>query len=181
MPAIWNKHFGSFRAQGYTIAVGEFGGKFGHGGNPRDVVWQNAFVDYLISKNIRDSFYWSWNANSGDTGGILKDDWTNVWQDKVDLLNRLWTLQPTTSGVTISGRVAGNSGRGIPFARVTMTDENGNVRYTQTNPFGYFRFVNVATGATYTFAAKDKRYNFGAAQTLNIADELNNLNFIAQP
>lgn len=181
MPAIWNKHFGSFRGDGYTIAVGEFGGKFGHGGNQRDMVWQNAFVDYLVSKNIRDSFYWSWNPNSGDTGGILKDDWASVWQDKVDLLERLWTLAPTAAAVSISGRVTKSSGRGIALTRVAMTDQSGNVRYALTNPFGYFHFKDVATGETYVFTAKDKRYNFGAAQTLNISDELTNLSFIAEP
>ena len=36
-------------------------------------------------------FYWSWNPNSGDTGGILQDDWTQIWQDKVDNLDRLMT------------------------------------------------------------------------------------------
>jgi len=27
--------------------------------------------------------YWSWNPDSGDTGGILADDWTSVNQNKV--------------------------------------------------------------------------------------------------
>ncbi|MET0430500.1 MAG: calcium-binding protein, partial [Microvirga sp.] len=39
--------------------------------------------------------WWSWNPNSGDTGGILTDDWTNVRQDKLDqlssLLSRIFT------------------------------------------------------------------------------------------
>ncbi len=30
--------------------------------------------------------WWSWNPNSGDTGGILADDWTTVLQNKVALL-----------------------------------------------------------------------------------------------
>lgn len=88
MPQIWTQHFGQF-AGAYTVVPGEFGGKFGQG-NPRDVTWQNAFVDYLISKNMRSAFYWSWNPNSGDTGGILRDDWQTLRQDKVNLLNRLW-------------------------------------------------------------------------------------------
>lgn len=39
---------------------------------------------------MRDVFYWSWNPNSGDTGGILNDDWTTVRQDKVNLLTAFW-------------------------------------------------------------------------------------------
>ena len=30
--------------------------------------------------------YWSWNPNSGDTGGILKDDWQTIDQDKLDVM-----------------------------------------------------------------------------------------------
>src|SRR5581483_942196 len=30
--------------------------------------------------------WWSWNPNSGDTGGILQDDWRTVNQNKVDKL-----------------------------------------------------------------------------------------------
>jgi len=100
MPAIWNAHFGQFKDEGYTIAIGETGGKYGHGGDAKDKVFQNALVDYLVGKDIRHLFYWAWNPNSGDTGGILQDDWTHVWQDKVDLLSRLWgaaTPSPTPS------------------------------------------------------------------------------------
>lgn len=94
MPAIWDLHFGGFAPQ-YAVVIGEFGGKYGHGGNPKDVVWQNKIVDYMIQKNLQSSFYWSWNPNSIDTGGILQDDWQTVWQDKVDLLYRLWNYKPS--------------------------------------------------------------------------------------
>ena len=181
MPAIWNQHFGRFQNDGYALVIGEFGGKFGHGGNPRDVTWQNAFVDYLTGKNIRDSFYWSWNPNSGDTGGILKDDWTNVWQDKVDLLNRLWKVAPGAGRDSIYGRVTTNPGRGISGARVTMTDLSGNARYATTNQSGVHHFTDAATGTTYTLAAARKRFRFDAARSLNISEETNNLNFIARP
>ena len=30
--------------------------------------------------------YWSWNPNSGDTGGIALDDWTTVNQAKQAIL-----------------------------------------------------------------------------------------------
>ncbi|GIV75732.1 MAG: hypothetical protein KatS3mg050_0126 [Litorilinea sp.] len=94
LPAIWEAHFGQF-ADDYPVVIGEFGGRYGHGGDPRDRTWQDALVDYLVQKGIRSSFYWSWNANSGDTGGILQDDWNQVWSDKVALLHRLWGLDGT--------------------------------------------------------------------------------------
>jgi len=81
LPAIWEKHFG-FLAGKYALAIGEWGGRY----QGKDAVWQNAFVDYLAKKGICNSFYWSWNPNSGDTGGVLQDDWRTLRQDKVEML-----------------------------------------------------------------------------------------------
>ena len=88
MPAIWDDHFGSVQAAGNSVAFGEFGGKYG-GGDPRDVAWQNKIVDYQIAKGMCSFFFWSWNPNSGDTGGILNDDWTTVSTAKYNNLKRL--------------------------------------------------------------------------------------------
>lgn len=88
MPAIWDTHFGYLTDQGMTIVPGEWGGKYGNnGGSNKDVVLQNALVSYFKNKHICSSFYWDWNPNSGDTGGILQDDWNTVWQNKMDLLS----------------------------------------------------------------------------------------------
>lgn len=89
MPAVWNSHFGDAQAQGYAVVVGETGGKYGTG-DARDKTFQDALFAYLKGRNLRDVFYWSWNPNSGDTGGILNDDWTTVRQDKVALLQAFW-------------------------------------------------------------------------------------------
>lgn len=101
MPAIWDLHFGQFIDDGHALLLGEFGGKYGQG-DPRDVTWQNALVDYLRGKGVDGGFYWSWNPNSGDTGGILMDDWSSVREDKVFLLQTLWdsdgSAPPTTPG-----------------------------------------------------------------------------------
>jgi endoglucanase len=116
MPAIWDLHYGSFAGQ-HAIVFGEFGGRHGHDGmgrvaNPKDPILQNALVDYMIAKNIQSSFYWSWNPNSTDTGGILQEDWTNVWSDKVALLHRLWNYTP---GAPVHGCSDGkdNDGDGV--------------------------------------------------------------------
>lgn len=90
--AIWTTHFGFLADLDRVIAPGEFGGRYGHGGLAADVVWQDAFIDYLIEKRICHFFYWSWNPNSADTGGLLQDDWSGVWQDKVENLGRLMTV-----------------------------------------------------------------------------------------
>lgn len=89
MSAVWNSHFGDAQTQGYAVVLGETGGKYGKG-DPKDKVFQDSLFAYLKQRNLRDVFYWSWNPNSGDTGGILMDDWTTVRQDKVSLLQAFW-------------------------------------------------------------------------------------------
>jgi len=99
LAADWEVLFGQFSAT-HPVVVGEWGGKYGQGtGGHADAVWQNAFVDYLLSKGIRSSFYWCYTPNSGDTGGIL-DDALQVRADKMALLQRLWgaPVPPTGPG-----------------------------------------------------------------------------------
>jgi endoglucanase len=108
LAADWETLFGQF-SSAHPVVIGEWGGKYGNGtSGAQDVTWQNALVDYLLSKDIHNSFYWTYTPNSGDTGGILiEDDQGNmlVRQDKMDLLRRLWgtsTTQPHDS-LTVFG------------------------------------------------------------------------------
>lgn len=96
LAANWDTLFGQFY-QTHPVVVGEWGGKYGPGtGGQQDITWQNTFVDYLISKGIRNSFYWCYTPNSGDTGGIL-DDNLKVREDKMALLRKLWGTPPTAT------------------------------------------------------------------------------------
>jgi endoglucanase len=85
MPAIWDKHFGYLFGKQAPIIVGEFGGKY----TDSDKVWQDAFVAYLMAHGARSFFYWCLNPNSGDTGGVLQDDWRTPQAGKVALLQKL--------------------------------------------------------------------------------------------
>ncbi|MFD7134357.1 cellulase family glycosylhydrolase [Streptomyces sp. NPDC059894] len=81
MPGIWDKYWGYIFQQNIApVWLGEFGTTLQ---STVDQQWLAALVDYLRSTSAygADSFhwtFWSWNPNSGDTGGILKDDWTTV-------------------------------------------------------------------------------------------------------
>ncbi|WP_295683991.1 cellulase family glycosylhydrolase [uncultured Nevskia sp.] len=107
LKADWDTLFGQFSAV-HPVVIGEWGGRYGQGGvGAADVAWQNALVDYLQGKGIRNSFYWCYTPNSGDTGGIL-DDQLQVRQDKLALLQRHWagassTPAPTPTPVPTSG------------------------------------------------------------------------------
>ena len=99
------------------MVVGEFGGNLDwplrpgqhprsqplepHHARRRRDQWQNAFVDYLVSKGI-EGCYWSINPESGDTAGWYGHaydpisntsgwgEWRAFDQRKTNLLNRLW-------------------------------------------------------------------------------------------
>ncbi len=87
---------------------------------------------------------------------------------------------PTAATVSIGGRVMTMSGRGIVNVRLTLTDSNGQVRTTTTTSFGYYRFDDVQAGETYILSASGKHYAFSQPlQVLNINDETNEINFIA--
>lgn len=81
MPGIWDKYWGYLFKQNIApVWVGEFGTTLQA---TVDQKWLAALVSYLrpTSTYGADSFhwtFWSWNPNSGDTGGILKDDWQTV-------------------------------------------------------------------------------------------------------
>ncbi|EFF91646.1 endoglucanase E1 [Streptomyces sp. e14] len=81
MPGVWDKYWGYvFKQNIAPVWVGEFGTTLQ---STVDQKWLSALVSYLrpTSTYGADGFqwtYWSWNPDSGDTGGILKDDWQTV-------------------------------------------------------------------------------------------------------
>lgn len=91
MPAVWDAHFGQHSLRGHAVVLGEFGGGYGHCATLQDRTWHNALVDYLISRGMTSAFYWTLNPNSTQTGGLLKDDWQTVWEDKYAMLQALFT------------------------------------------------------------------------------------------
>jgi len=81
MPGIWDQYWGYLFKQNIApVWVGEFGTTLTA---TVDQTWLKTLVQYLrpTSQYGGDSFawtFWSWNPDSGDTGGILNDDWTTV-------------------------------------------------------------------------------------------------------
>ncbi len=78
------------------VFIGEFGTKLA---DPKDAPWFEAITAYLAGDFDNDGTsdipagqqgiswtYWSWNPNSGDTGGILADDWLSVHDSKLAYL-----------------------------------------------------------------------------------------------
>ena len=148
MPVIWDQDFGSLHAKGYAIAIGETGGKYGHGGQSNDKIFQNALFSYLVSRKIAHVFYWSWNPNSGDTGGILQDDWTSVWQDKVDLLGKFWSGTSVSSTTTTSSSNTPPSS--VPSAPVTPSLKTLGSSLSITSDWGAGYCAQVTVSNTFS-------------------------------
>jgi endoglucanase len=75
MAPIWNSHFGYIKNLTNTdsaLVVGEWGGTTT---NSLDLTWLNTFSNYLKTNGLTDNFFWAVNPNSGQTGGILQNDW----------------------------------------------------------------------------------------------------------
>lgn len=77
LTAVWDKYWGYIHKKNIApVLLGEFGTKLG---TEKDRLWLETLVSYLgIGSSGISWTYWSWNPNSGDTGGILNDDWTTV-------------------------------------------------------------------------------------------------------
>ena len=80
---------------------------------------------------------------------------------------------------TVTGRVTVNN-RGAATAYVTLLDAAGNERLTRTNPFGYFRFKDVAAGQIIILDTRSKQQQF-APRVVVVNDELTEINITAQP
>lgn len=86
---------------------------------------------------------------------------------------------PTAADASVSGRVTTLEGRGIPRAKVKLTNINGTARHVFTNNFGYYRFAAVPSGHSYTAEVDHKRYGF-LPQLITIKDDIAGLDFIAE-
>lgn len=87
---------------------------------------------------------------------------------------------PTAALITIGGRVTTAGGRAVAGARIIMTDADGGTRTALTNPFGYYRFVDVEVGQTVIFEARHKNRTFAQpTQIVSLEEDTQTVNFTA--
>lgn len=85
MPEIWEEHYDYlYESNTSPIFVGEFGIRNQNAFSGIAYTWFTEFMDFMGDKYSWT--FWTMNPNSGDTGGILQDDWTSVNQWKLDVL-----------------------------------------------------------------------------------------------
>ena len=143
-PAIFADKWGFIYEQDIApIWVGEWGSKLS---DPKDVLWADAITKYLGGETKQLTIdpgelgpswsWWAWNPNSGDTGGILKDDWTTVNYNKIELLQPLmYGLIPTDNGAVSHG--ASNAALGLTSQTLSGASFN-DVLFQNTNGTTWF-------------------------------------------
>jgi endoglucanase len=83
LPAVWDQFWGYLAKEDIApILIGEFGTRLQ---TTSDQQWLQALQGYIRQNSLGWTF-WSLNPNSGDTGGLLLDDWVSVHQAKQDIL-----------------------------------------------------------------------------------------------
>ena len=89
---------------------------------------------------------------------------------------------PTAAGVTVAGRVTTARGGGLVNALVSLTDQNGVVKYVRTGSSGAYQFDDVGTGHTYIITVFSRRFQFdNPTSVISLTDAISDLNFTATP
>ncbi|BFV60954.1 hypothetical protein KCMC57_up60580 [Kitasatospora sp. CMC57] len=160
MPGIWDRNWGYLFQQNIApVWVGEFGTTLQA---TVDQKWLKSLVQYLrpTAQYGADSMswtFWSWNPNSGDTGGILNDDWTTVNTTKDAYLADIKApgfgqsggggsdvqAPSTPTGLTVTGTTATS----VSLSWTASTDNTGVTAY---DVYRGTTLAGTASGTTYT-------------------------------
>jgi hypothetical protein len=163
LPGVWDKHWGYIQEGGIApVWVGEFGTLLV---TTSDQQWYSTLTSYMDLHNL-DWTFWSWNPDSGDTGGILASDWLTVNTNKVTpLVPIMFPLDAASGGgpaFSLSARPASasiNSGAsGTSVITVTPSGGfTGTVTFSASNlPAGVaasFSPISSTSGTTLTLTA----------------------------
>ncbi|MGY4964793.1 cellulase family glycosylhydrolase [Streptomyces sp. 900105245] len=185
MPGIWDRYWGYlFKQNTAPVLLGEFGTTLQ---SAVDQKWLAALVEYLRPTGTygADSFnwtFWSWNPNSGDTGGILKDDWQTVDTVKDGYLASVKAPgfggggsggDTTAPSVPTGLRVTGTTASSVSLTWSASSDDTGVAGYDVYRGTGKAGSVTgtsftdsgltAGTAYDYTVRARDSAGNTSAA------------------
>ena len=104
---VWRPNWFYIHEQNIApLLVGEWGGRLGQ--DARQDRWMAALRDLMIDNGIHHTF-WCLNPNSGDTGGLLLDDWTSWDETKYNQMLKpaLWQHNGKFVGLDHQVRLGG--------------------------------------------------------------------------
>lgn len=140
LPGVWSKHWGYLVENNIApVYLGEFGTK---NQTMSDGQWFRSLAGYIGANSLSFTF-WCLNPDSGDTGGILQDDWRTVNQDKQNVLQSLLAPLVGTGG-------SGGGGGTAPAApgSVSAAPGDGQATITWAAPSGTVTGYNLYRAAT---------------------------------
>lgn len=151
MPAVWDQHWGYLYKDSIApVLLGEFGSRLA---TTSDQQWFSSMIAYLKATGMSWTF-WSWNPNSGDTGGILNDDWQTPIQAKVGPLQTVQApigTKPTPIPSPTPTPVPTATPRPTPTPQPTATPIGAiacKVTYAVTSDWGAGFVTNVTIANT---------------------------------
>lgn len=95
----------------------------------------------------------------------------------VDMGSFEFNSQPVNISSTLSGQVFGVNRNSIANVRIQLINQNVETRFAATNPFGFFRFVNLPTNSVYTIECFGKRGEFQRQQVVFAEELIEYINF----
>ena len=173
----WDKNWGYLLKQNIApVLLGEFGSTLE---DPKDRIWMPRLLEYLKT-NGASWTYWSLNPNSGDTKGLLQDDWKTTDTVRYDIIKPY--LVPLEGGgvgesenlppsVRITSPLDGSTlpaGTGSVTLEANASDPDGSVSSVQF--FQGSTLIATDTNAPYTAAVAGLSagtYTFKAVATDN--------------
>jgi endoglucanase len=165
LTAIWDRNWGFLHRDNIApVLVGEFGTTLQ---DPRDRQWLPALMNYMGQGVGGMNFtFWTWNPNSGDTGGILNDDWTTINTTKHGFLSPflLGPFPPVGSGPSFS--LSAN-----PSSLTINRGANSTNAITITRSGGFTSSVSLSVGGlpSGVTATLSPTTTTGTSSTLTIA------------
>lgn len=102
---FWESMWGYLVRQNIApVLLGEFGSTLA---DPRDGVWMPALLNYVQSLGMSWT-YWSLNPNSGDTKGLLLDDWTSIDHVRYDVIHPFLVPGPAPTKFVLTATASGS-------------------------------------------------------------------------
>jgi aryl-phospho-beta-D-glucosidase BglC (GH1 family) len=121
LTAVWDRYWG-YLAADTPILIGEFGTRLE---TDKDRQWLQKFKIYIQAKKLNWTF-WSLNPNSGDTGGLLLDNWESVQTEKHDVLKTIQypfidSRAPTSASALAPSPVPSVTNTPLPRKAITLS------------------------------------------------------------
>jgi hypothetical protein len=124
----------------------------------------------------------TWSLYIRDDNGVPRNASMLVVNGQVAGGWGLEFLAPTSSGVSVSGRVLTAGGQGIRNAEITVTGNTLTTPITvRTGAFGNYNVEGLAAGETYVITVGSQRYTFAMpSRVVTLSDSVTGFDFTAE-